>query len=363
MISIFSELSADNWGDGDDDGLTVDEIEDISNVCLSEQTDQPLEHLLQDMDINRTFVLSETELTQQNSVSMDLDCSMNDTNQNICQPVEGNTANIRGKIAMALDNLFQTEGIEELGLVERDRIVVSVEKLKELKGSLCKENLNTGHICNEPLKFQSDVQGTVLKLRWSCGNGHLGVWVSSEVVCQSRNSNVYLNDLVVTACVLLSGNSYVKFADLCSFLNLAVPNKSSFCRNQRLYFTPVILSMWNEMRCTIIDVLGEFNEVVLGGDGRNDSPGFSARFCVYVMMDIISSVIVDMEVLDKRETGGVSGNMEREGMTRILLRLKGLLDLAEIATDASSSIIKRIKELKGRYPSCHMSERILICLQ
>ena len=48
-----------------------------------------------------------------------------------------------------------------------------------------------------------------------------------------------------------------------------------------------------------------------------------------------------MDVLDKQETGGAK-NMEREGLTRILLRLMKQIDIGEIATDASSSLMRRI---------------------
>ena len=43
---------------------------------------------------------------------------------------------------------------------------------------------------------------------------------------------------------------------------------------------------------------------ILCGDGRNDSPGHSAKYCVYVLMEQFVDVIVDLVVVDKRETGG-----------------------------------------------------------
>ena len=64
-------------------------------------------------------------------------------------------------------------------------------------------------------------------------------------------------------------------------------------------------------------------------------------------MERVTSVLVDMEVLDSRETGGHSPNMEREGLTRLLLRLMTEIDISEVVTDASSSIMKRIKEIQG----------------
>ena len=66
-------------------------------------------------------------------------------------------------------------------------------------------------------------------------------------------------------------------------------------------------------------------------------------------MELLTSIVVDLEIIDKRETGGISTNMEREGMKRILLRIMNKLDIGEMTTDASSSIMKQIRELKGMH--------------
>ena len=42
---------------------------------------------------------------------------------------------------------------------------------------------------------------------------------------------------------------------------------------------------------------------ILCGDGRNDSPGHSAKYCMYALMEQHLDIIVDVEVVDKRETG------------------------------------------------------------
>ena len=87
--------------------------------------------------------------------------------------------------------------------------------------------------------------------------------------------------------------------------------------------------------------------LVLCGDGRMDSPGFSAKYCLYVMMDHFLDLIVDVEVVDKREAGGTSSLMEKMGCKRILDRMVGILNLQELVTDASSVIMKMVRELKG----------------
>ena len=49
-------------------------------------------------------------------------------------------------------------------------------------------------------------------------------------------------------------------------------------------------------------------------------------------------MIVDLEVVDKRETGGKSTAMEKLALSRLLRRLKEVLRVSYLVTDASTSI-------------------------
>ena len=40
-----------------------------------------------------------------------------------------------------------------------------------------------------------------------------------------------------------------------------------------------------------------YKEKCLCGDGRNDSPGHSARYCVYTLMEHVTKAVVDLEVI------------------------------------------------------------------
>ena len=83
------------------------------------------------------------------------------------------------------------------------------------------------------------------------------------------------------------------------------------------------------MKNEIWDILsGE--SVILCGDGRNDSPRFSAKYCMYAMMEQYLDIIVDVEVVDKRQTGGVSTNMEVFGLKQILERMVGEILISEV---------------------------------
>lgn len=65
-------------------------------------------------------------------------------------------------------------------------------------------------------------------------------------------------------------------------------------------------------------MLSEYNDksVVLHGDGRCDSPGKSAKYCTYSLMDSENDKILYVETADKREVGLKSPNMEREAFKR-----------------------------------------------
>ena len=77
-------------------------------------------------------------------------------------------------------------------------------------------------------------------------------------------------------------------------------------------------------------------------NGQCDALGFRAKNLCYFLMEITISYILEIEVQDKRHVGLSSTNMEKEALRNALTRLKEVLDVVEIATDASSSVKKLI---------------------
>ena len=82
--------------------------------------------------------------------------------------------------------------------------------------------------------------------------------------------------------------------------------------------------------------------LILAGDGRYDSPGKSAKFCTYSMMDIDSGLILHAETVDKREVRLPFPNMEKEAFTWSLQFLLPCIKCTEIITDASTSIRSKL---------------------
>ena len=128
---------------------------------------------------------------------------------------------------------------------------------------------------------------------------------------------------------------------MCRFLGLACPSKSSFLHVEKYYCLPVIDEWWEWMRTNLISLIANL-EVIVSGDGQSDSPGHSAKYLTYFAMltDVLQDYIVHLECIDKREVGGKSPCMEKEALKGAIQKLKVLVNLKEVATDASSSIIK-----------------------
>ena len=86
-------------------------------------------------------------------------------------------------------------------------------------------------------------------------------------------------------------------------------------------------------------------DIVVCGDGQCDSPGFTAKNLCYYLMEMTTRCIIDVEVMDKRQVDMRSVNMEKEALLKILRRLKDILHLVELVTDASASIKKAMGKL------------------
>ena len=228
------------------------------------------------------------------------------------------------------------------------RVMVSIDKLLELSTDTCTVAIG-GEACGERLHVMQDVTtiGSRVEIMRKCKNGHCKKWVSSEVLGVKHNSEFYLNDSLLAAAIIISGNNFSKFALLCKALGLNIISSNTFMRFQKHCAQPVVSDIWNKMNALIVDILKQYEEVCLCGDGRNDSPGHSARYCVYTLMEHASKVVVDMAVVDKRETGGNSVTMEKEGLRRLLEKMATVLPFSELTTDASSSIMKLVREMKG----------------
>ena len=73
--------------------------------------------------------------------------------------------------------------------------------------------------------------------------------------------------------------------------------KNNLLNYQKKYIRPAIKTTWDENQNDVISLLRSDNKaLVLGGDGRCDSPGFCAKFDSYTLLEL-ENLIFDVELV------------------------------------------------------------------
>ena len=129
-------------------------------------------------------------------------------------------------------------------------------------------------------------------------------------------------------------------------LKLGFVSSSAFNRIQTFHAVPAVKELWQKMNEEIWQTL-KVEDLVLCGVARMDLLRFSAKYCVCVLMDHYLSIITDLENVEKCEAGGTSTVMEKMGLKRLMERIIGQLKIKELVTDASASIVKLLRDMKG----------------
>ena len=101
----------------------------------------------------------------------------------------------------------------------------------------------------------------------------------------------------------------------------------------------------------------------LSGDGRCDSPGYSAKYCSYSLMDSASDLILDYKLIQSSETGS-SVAMEKEGLRRCLNYLLDRdVSIDTIATDRHRGVGALIKSdypsINHQYDVWHLAKSVV----
>ena len=205
-------------------------------------------------------------------------------------------------------------------------------------------------VAQSRIKWSDVLQSSSVCVRW------VTLLCSSPTICNAGNSEMFKNNLVFAASILLSGNNFYKIQQLCKISSISSP--TTYFLYQRLTMCPTVKQFYEQSQvqlCLVVDkdVFFEYiqdhiiqglhgKSVVLSGDGRCDSPGKCAKYCTYSLMDISSNEIAHVETIDKREVHLKSPNMEWEALSRGLKYLESKLNITEVTTDSSTSVSKLI---------------------
>lgn len=154
-----------------------------------------------------------------------------------------------------------------------------------------------------------------------------------------------LGNLVLAGAVLFSGNSANKFLTLCHHAAVQMFSIGTYNTIQKLYLVPTVESVWQLNQLQLLDAARASGEPLrLGGDGRCCSPGHTAKYLSYTLMDLKTNKIIDTQLVQKNEVKN-SYAMELEGLKRGLARLQEeQIAISHLITDRHSQIKKYMRE-------------------
>jgi solute carrier family 8 (sodium/calcium exchanger) len=82
------------------------------------------------------------------------------------------------------------------------------------------------------------------------------------------------------------------------FMNCATISEASYYVYQKKYLHQAIKDVWEEQQSNMIALLQAYDKPLsLGGDGRCDSPGFSAKYGTYTFMELEHNAILHIELV------------------------------------------------------------------
>ena len=103
---------------------------------------------------------------------------------------------------------------------------------------------------------------------------------------------------MISAAILYTGLMPAKVLRVFSSLNCATIKRMTFFRHQKAYLQPAINCVWETEQRTLINELQRKKQgLVLGVDGRADSPGHSAKYGTYSVVDLKQSKVLDLKLV------------------------------------------------------------------
>ena len=184
------------------------------------------------------------------------------------------------------------------------------------------------------------LKGFAFSIGYQCSglSQHEGTWHSSPI-----NKKYFDINLKLPAMATMCGLGYTLLENVMAGLRIPYITHGGFYKNIKLNLYPVIVRKWNAMRTSIIQKLvsgGKSCDVA--GDGHFDSPGWTAKYCTYSIMDIDTGAIIDFFIAQR---GMYFGDLEMESAKEVLSNLVNSgLKINRFVTDENNKISKMVRE-------------------
>ena len=168
--------------------------------------------------------------------------------------------------------------------LDEKQFVVSESALYQIL-SVCQ------YCCSEATPYIQYTKGTLISTTSVCINGHISLWKS-----QPSHKSMPWSNLMTATAIMCSGVNAAKALKMFEHMNLQMFSSRTYTRLQSLYVAPSATVTWDSEQATLLQDMHN-RPVVLGGDARCDSPGYSAKYGSYTLMDLVTKKILDFQLV------------------------------------------------------------------
>lgn len=145
--------------------------------------------------------------------------------------------------------------------------------------------------CERTVNARRGTKITVLQKCLFCSLSKL--WDSQLSV-----GDIPVGNIMMSSAILFAGGSPAKILKVMKRMNVPTTAYSTFMHHQKPYLHPAVERTYRQQQSTLLnEIKAEGRELTLGGDGRCDSPGHSAKFGCYSLMDLEQNKILDSQLV------------------------------------------------------------------
>lgn len=148
-------------------------------------------------------------------------------------------------------------------------------------------------LCAGEIAYQ---MGTLVAVEQRCSHcGHQRLWRSQPYIKDTPAGNILLS-----AAIVFSGATPGKTLRLLSHMQVACFSERTFYFHQNKYLAPAIVSVWEESQSKMLSQI-RGTPLSIGGDGRADSPGHSAKYGSYGIVDLNTNKVLHIQLVQVKQ--------------------------------------------------------------
>ena len=146
----------------------------------------------------------------------------------------------------------------------------------------------------ETTQVTTKIVGTYLHIEQCCSTClNVFTWDSQPFVKNQPAGNILLS-----AAILFTGALPTKVLRVLNNMGCVTIAERTFFEHQNNYLHLSISAVWEKHQAKLLrELRQEKRQLVIGGDGRADSPGHSAKFGSYTVMELKKGVVIDVQLV------------------------------------------------------------------